>query len=48
MLAWRYTDPRTVVAGGVVPFFIDWGKTPHPAATADSGRFVDRLARGAS
>jgi hypothetical protein len=37
MLSWRYTDPRTVVADGVVPFFIDWGKTPHPATTATEG-----------
>jgi glyoxalase-like protein len=37
VLAWRYTDPRTVVAGGIVPFFIDWGKTPHPASTAAQG-----------
>ena len=37
MLSWRYTDPRTVVADGVVPFFIDWGKTPHPATTATQG-----------
>jgi glyoxalase-like protein len=37
VLSWRYTDPRTVVAGGIVPFFIDWGKTPHPASTATQG-----------
>jgi Glyoxalase-like domain len=37
VLNWRYTDPRTVVADGVVPFVIDWGTTPHPAATAATG-----------
>ena len=37
LLSWRYTDPRIVVADGVVPFFIDWGKTPHPATTATPG-----------
>ena len=37
VLSWRYTDPRTVVAGGIVPFFIDWGQTPHPASTAAPG-----------
>jgi hypothetical protein len=37
MLSWRYTDPRTVVADGIVPFFIDWGRTPHPSASAAPG-----------
>ena len=37
ILSWRYTDPRTVVAGGVVPFFIDWGTSMHPSATATQG-----------
>jgi hypothetical protein len=41
MLTWQYTNPRVVVADGVVPFFIDWGKTPHPAQSAvDGGRLV--------
>jgi hypothetical protein len=43
MLSWRYTDPRTVVAGGIVPFFIDWGQTPHPAASAARGVSLLRL-----
>jgi hypothetical protein len=37
LLNWRYTNPRVVVADGIVPFFIDWGPTPHPAQTAASG-----------
>jgi hypothetical protein len=37
MLSWRYTDPRRVVADGIVPFFIDWGSTRHPAASAANG-----------
>jgi hypothetical protein len=41
LLNWNYTDPRTVVADGIVPFFIDWGKTPHPAeSAANGGRIV--------
>ena len=43
LLSWRYTDPRTVVADGIVPFFIDWGKTPHPAATAATGASLTAL-----
>jgi hypothetical protein len=37
MLRWEFTDPATVVAFGLAPFFIDWGTSPHPAATAPRG-----------
>ena len=36
-LTWNITDPLAHRMGGVVPFFIDWGDTPHPAATAAPG-----------
>ena len=37
VLSWRYTDPRVVVANRIVPYFIDWGTSPHPAITAAKG-----------
>jgi Glyoxalase-like domain len=36
-LRWRYTDPLRQLAEGIVPFFIDWGDTPHPAKSAAQG-----------
>ena len=36
-LRWRVTDPTTVIADGIVPFFIDWGTSPHPAESAAIG-----------
>jgi hypothetical protein len=36
-LGWQLTDPYREVADGVIPFFINWGDTPHPAGTAASG-----------
>jgi hypothetical protein len=42
MLRWRMTDPWADRAGGVIPFFIDWGATPHPASTLPAAsRFVE-------
>ena len=35
LLAWRLT--LTALGDGIVPFFIDWGQTPHPARTAATG-----------
>jgi len=37
LLAWQYTDPSSVLLDGVIPFFINWGDTPHPAASAPVG-----------
>lgn len=36
-LTWHFTDPLAARHGGVLPFFIDWGDTPHPAKSLPSG-----------
>jgi hypothetical protein len=36
-LAWQSTDSQASVADGVIPFFIDWGHSPHPAQSAAKG-----------
>ena len=37
VLKWTYTDPRVDLADRLVPYFIDWGSSPHPSATAAKG-----------
>jgi hypothetical protein len=37
VLTWRTTDPWAKRMDGILPFFIDWGATPHPSATAVPG-----------
>jgi glyoxalase-like protein len=37
LLSWHITSQRPLVANGLVPFFIDWGDTPHPARSAAAG-----------
>jgi hypothetical protein len=36
-LRWRYSDPQPLVHAGVMPFFIDWTDSPHPAQSAPAG-----------
>jgi hypothetical protein len=44
VLSWKLTDPAVLPLGGVLPFLIDWGDTPHPAASAPSGGSLTQLA----
>jgi hypothetical protein len=37
VLRWQLTDPAAMLEGGVIPFFIEWGTTVHPASTAPRG-----------
>ena len=43
LLTWRYTNPRTIVADGILPFLIDWGATPHPSDSAARGATLIHL-----
>ena len=36
-LSWQFTDPWVRVADGIVPLFIDWGDSLHPALSAPKG-----------
>ena len=43
LLAWQFNDPRVVLGDGIVPFFIDWGNSPHPARIAAKGASLVEL-----
>jgi hypothetical protein len=42
-LSWESTDSQANVGDGIVPFFIDWGQSPHPAQTAAKGAILISL-----
>jgi catechol 2,3-dioxygenase-like lactoylglutathione lyase family enzyme len=37
VLSWTMTDLSLPREGGIVPYFIDWGDSPHPAAGSPAG-----------
>lgn len=37
LLAWRLTVSPMLTGDGIVPFFIDWGQTEHPASNLPAG-----------
>jgi quercetin dioxygenase-like cupin family protein len=36
-LSWQFTDPWVVLGEGIIPFFINWRDSAHPASTAAKG-----------
>lgn len=43
ILTWTLTDLEADREGGIVPFFIDWGYSPHPAQDAPFGCTLKEL-----
>jgi hypothetical protein len=41
LLKWRLT--RNALTGGLIPFLINWGETPHPATSAPGGLVLESL-----
>ena len=37
LLRWQFTEPNVAGTDGLIPFFIDWGSSPHPARSAAQG-----------
>ena len=42
-LRWTLTDPGVASGVTLLPFFIDWADSPHPAATAARGPVLESL-----
>jgi hypothetical protein len=43
LLEWEMTDLMMDREGGIVPYFIDWGKTAHPGISAPTGCRLESL-----
>jgi len=42
-LSWTLTFPMQTEGAGLIPFFIDWGETPHPSLSAAKGALLLKL-----
>jgi len=42
-LSWTLTDIRADPADGIIPFFIDWGNSPHPSDSLPQGCTIDQF-----
>lgn len=42
-LSWQLTEPEPLIEDGVIPFFIDWGGSPHPARSLPGGATLTDL-----
>jgi hypothetical protein len=43
VIAWTMTSPFADRAGGVLPFYIDWGVAPHPASALPAALSLESL-----
>ena len=44
LLEWRLSDPLAMPFDGCVPFLIDWGNSPHPAANTPQAGIITHFA----
>jgi hypothetical protein len=43
LLSWRLTEPANDKDNGMIPFFIDWGASPHPSQTSAQGAMLTEV-----